>query len=161
MTNWARYFYMRTYHSHIYVKNTWHIIYNIYIIFVFRSFAVFYIRLFSYSLTISLHILDTSSLSNRFCTYFFQSVYCLFSDLMVSFSEHIFSVLIDKIRGTCVAQLVKWPTWAQVMILWFVSLSPSSGSVLTAQSLVFASDSLSPSLSALPLITLCLSKKIF
>ena len=38
-------------------------------------------------------------------------------------------------RGTWVAQLVKRPTSAQVMISWFVSSSPTSGSVLTAQSL--------------------------
>ena len=52
--------------------------------------------------------------------------------------------------GACVAQSVKPPTSAQVMISWSVSLSPMSGSVLTAQSLEPASDSVSPSLSALP-----------
>ena len=60
-------------------------------------------------------------------------------------------------RGTWVVQLVQWPTSAQVMISWFVSLSPTSGSVLTAQSLEPASDSVSPSLSAPPPLTLCLS----
>ena len=53
-------------------------------------------------------------------------------------------------RGTWVAQLVECPTSAQVMILRFVSSSPESGSVLTAQSLEPASDSVSHSLS-LPL----------
>ena len=53
-------------------------------------------------------------------------------------------------RGACVAQLVKHPTSAQVMILWFVSSSPAWGPVLTAQSLEPALDSVSPSLS-LPL----------
>ena len=53
-------------------------------------------------------------------------------------------------RGAWVAQLVKCPTSAQVMISPFVSSSPASGSVLTAQSLEPASDSVSPSLSALP-----------
>ena len=48
------------------------------------------------------------------------------------------------------AQLVKHPTSAQVMILWFVSPRPMSGSMLTAQSLDPASDSVSPSLSAPP-----------
>ena len=48
-------------------------------------------------------------------------------------------------------------TSAQVMISWFVSSSPESGSALTAQSLEPASDSLSPSRSALPLLALCLS----
>ena len=48
---------------------------------------------------------------------------------------------------TWVVQLVKCPILAQVIILWFVSSSPVSGSVLTAQSLEPVSDSLSPSLS--------------
>ena len=54
-------------------------------------------------------------------------------------------------RGAWMAQLVKHPTSAQVMISQFVSLGPASGSVLTAQSLEPASDSVSPSLSAPPL----------
>ena len=49
--------------------------------------------------------------------------------------------------GARVAQSVELPTSAQVMILRFVSSSPASGSVLTAQSLEPASDSVSPSLS--------------
>ena len=49
------------------------------------------------------------------------------------------------------AQSVKHPTSAQVMISRFM------GSVLTAQSLEPASDSVSPSLSAPPLLMLCLS----
>ena len=53
-------------------------------------------------------------------------------------------------RGTWVAQLVKCLTSAQVMILRSVSSSPASGSVLTAQTLEPASDSVSPSLSSLP-----------
>ena len=62
--------------------------------------------------------------------------------------------------GAWVAQSVKPLTFAQVMISWFVGLSPESGSVLTAQSLQPASDSVSPSLSAtLPvMLCLCLSK---
>ena len=58
------------------------------------------------------------------------------------------------------AQLVKRWTSAQVMISGLVSLSPLLGSVLTVQSLERASDSVSPSLSALPLLALCLSLKI-
>ena len=50
-------------------------------------------------------------------------------------------------RGAWVAQLVKLLTSAQVMISQFVGLSPVSGSVLTAQSLEPALDSVSPSLS--------------
>ena len=58
------------------------------------------------------------------------------------------------------AQSVKHPTSAQVMILQSVSLSPASGSVLTAQSLEPVSDSVSPSLSALPPLMLCLSLSV-
>ena len=44
-----------------------------------------------------------------------------------------------------------------VVISRFVGLSFTSGSMLTAQSLEPASDSMSPSLSAPPLLALCLS----
>ena len=59
--------------------------------------------------------------------------------------------------GAWVAQSVGCPTSAQVMISWFVSSSPASGPVLTAQSLEPALDSVSPSLSAPCLLMLCLS----
>ena len=52
------------------------------------------------------------------------------------------------------AQSVKRPTLAQVMILLVMKVSPSSGSVLTAQSLQPALDSVSPLLSAPPPLTL-------
>ena len=55
------------------------------------------------------------------------------------------------------AQLVKHPTLAQVMISQFVGLSPKLGSVLTALSLEPASDSVFPFLSAPSLLTLFLS----
>ena len=58
--------------------------------------------------------------------------------------------------GTWVAQSVKCPPLAQVVISWFVSLSPVSGSVLTAQSLKPVLGSVSTSLS-LPLPHLCFS----
>ena len=48
------------------------------------------------------------------------------------------------------AQFVKRPTLAQVMILWFMRLGPMSASVLTAQSLEAASDSVLPSPSLCP-----------
>ena len=48
-------------------------------------------------------------------------------------------------------------TLAHIMISQFVSLSPASGSVLTAQSLEPASDSVSAPLSTPPLLVLCLS----
>ena len=56
------------------------------------------------------------------------------------------------------AQSVEHPTSAQVMISQLVSLSPVLGSVLTAQSLEPALDSVSPSLSAPPLLVLSLSQ---
>ena len=59
--------------------------------------------------------------------------------------------------GTWVARSVECPTSTQIVISWSVSLSPASGSVLTAQSLEPASDSGSPSLSAPPPLMLCLS----
>ena len=60
-------------------------------------------------------------------------------------------------RGAWVAQSVECPTSAQVMISQSVSSSPASDSVLIAQSLEPAWDSVSPSLSAPPLLVLCLS----
>ena len=53
---------------------------------------------------------------------------------------------------------VKRPTSAQVMISLSMSSSPASGSVLTAQSLEPVSDSVTPSLSAPPLLVLSLSQ---
>ena len=63
----------------------------------------------------------------------------------------------DRKGGAWVAQSVKRLTSAQVMILRIMSLSPTLGSVLTAQSLEPASDSVSPSLSAPCLLVLSLS----
>ena len=62
-----------------------------------------------------------------------------------------------KLRGAWVAQSVKCSTSAQVMISWSVGLTPTSGSVLTPQSLDPISDSVSPSISAPPPFALCLS----
>ena len=53
----------------------------------------------------------------------------------------------QKLRDAWVAQLVKRPTSAQVMISQFMGSSPMLGSVLTAQSLEPASDSVSPYIS--------------
>ena len=66
--------------------------------------------------------------------------------------------------GTWVAQSVEHLTSAQVMISRPVSSSPASVSVLTAQSLKSALDSVSPSLSAHPhscflSLSLCLKNK--
>ena len=52
------------------------------------------------------------------------------------------------------AQSAKTPASAQVVILKFMGLSPALGSVLTVQNLEPALDSVSPSLSAPPLLTL-------
>ena len=65
-------------------------------------------------------------------------------------------IKMDIIRGSWVAQWVKCPTLAQVIISRYMSSSPALGSVLTAQSMEPASDSVFPPLSAPPLLTLCL-----
>ena len=58
------------------------------------------------------------------------------------------------------AQSFKRPTLAQVMNSRSVSSSPMLGSVLTAQSLEPASDSVSASFSTLPPLALCLSVRV-
>ena len=63
----------------------------------------------------------------------------------------------NNYRGAWVAQSVKRPTSAQVMISQFVSSSPALGSGLTAQSPEPALDSVSPPLSAPPLLAHCFS----
>ena len=74
--------------------------------------------------------------------------------------KEIKGIRIGKEEGAWVAQSVKCPTLAQVMISWSVSSSPVSGSVLIAQSLEPASDSVSPSLSVPSPLTLCLSPSL-
>ena len=61
--------------------------------------------------------------------------------------------------GAWVAQSVERLTSAQVMISRLMSSSPASGSVLTAQSLEAASESVSPSLSAPNTLAFCLDRK--
>ena len=78
------------------------------------------------------------------------------------FPEHNgLKLMLTKVSNWCdwLAQSVRRQTLTQVVILQFVGSSPTSGSVLTAQNLEPASHSLSPSLSALPLLLLCLSQK--
>ena len=70
-------------------------------------------------------------------------------------------VYISHLWGAWMAQSVKRLTLAQVMISQIMGSSPASGSVLTAQSLDPALDSVSPSLSALPLLVLSLCLKHF
>ena len=83
---------------------------------------------------------DSDSVSPSLC----------FSPLMFCLSLPIKN---KHFRGTWVAQSVKQPTSAQVIIPWFVTLSPSPDSVLTARSLESASDSV-PSSLPLPLLHL-------
>ena len=62
-------------------------------------------------------------------------------------------------RGVCECMCVcVWCASLCVNVSLCVHWSPTSGSVLTAQSLEPASDSLSPCLSASPLLALCLSQ---
>ena len=60
-------------------------------------------------------------------------------------------------RGAWEVQPVECLTSAQVMISWFMSLSPATGFVLTAQILEPASDSVSPPLSVPSLLMLSVS----
>ena len=76
---------------------------------------------------------------------------------VLPFSSPRFKNMLRGYWGASVAQSVKRQTSGQVMISRFVGSSPTSGSVLTAQSLEPASDSVSPSLSAPPPFMLCLS----
>ena len=64
------------------------------------------------------------------------------------------------LRGAWVAQSVEHLTPVRVMISQFMGSSPTSGFVLTAQSLEPASDSVSPSLFAPPLLMLMLSRSL-
>ena len=75
-------------------------------------------------------------------------------------SGHYLMVVGSKpeLGGVWVAQSVERPTSAQVTISRCVASSPASGSVLMARGPEPASDSVSPSLSAPPLLTLCLSQ---
>ena len=71
-----------------------------------------------------------------------------------------FYAVTAEFGGAQVAQSVERPTSAQVMISQFMSSSPASGSVLTAQSLESALDSVSPSLCPFPAHALSLSLSI-
>ena len=62
-----------------------------------------------------------------------------------------------ELRVALVAQSVKRPTSAQIMISWFLGLSPMLGSVLTARSLAPALDSMSTSVSSPHPFTLSLN----
>ena len=76
---------------------------------------------------------------------------------MNSLTSIFVGLLKTVLRGAWLAQSVEHTTSAQVMISRFMGSGPTSGSVLTAQRLEPASDSVSLSLSAPPLLVLCLS----
>ena len=79
---------------------------------------------------------------------------------MGHFIDHGFlSARLAMAWGAWVAQSVKPLNSAQVMISQFMGSSPAWGSVQTAQSLEPASDSVSPFLSAPPLLVLSLPLK--
>ena len=80
----------------------------------------------------------------------------LSSDLFLTHSSGIYLNDHRFLQGAWVAQLVEGPTSGQVMISRFVGWNPASGSVLTAQSLEPALDSVSFSLCPSPLVP-CLS----
>ena len=65
--------------------------------------------------------------------------------ILYIFNIYIY-ILKSLLGGAWVAQLLKCETSVQVMISQLMSSSPTSGFVLTAQSLEPASDSVSPSL---------------
>ena len=73
----------------------------------------------------------------------------------------VLTLMFRNIWGAWVAQSFRRPTLAQVMISWCQSSSPTSGSVLTAQSLEPAldSDSVILSLSVPPPFTPCPSQR--
>ena len=73
------------------------------------------------------------------------------------FSQVSMAAIKPTCWGAWVAQSVKRPTSAQVMISRSVSLSAALGSVLTTQSLKPASDSVSASLTLLLPRSCCLS----
>ena len=77
---------------------------------------------------------------------------CKSMKLTVSFS---LSRSIESPWGAWVAQSVGHLTSVQVMMSQFMGSSPTSGSMLTAQSLEPDSDSVFPSLSAPSLLMLC------
>ena len=115
---------------------------------------------------ISWFVSSSPALSSRPLAQSLLWILCLLLSLTLPHC-HAYSLFLSRInkhfckkrkkRDTWVAQLVKQRTSAQVMISPFVSLSPTPGPVLTAQSLEPVSDSVSPTLSASPLLVLFLS----
>ena len=79
-------------------------------------------------------------------------------DIYLDFALQYLEIELLRVASAWMAQLVKCTTSAQVMISWFMCLSPASGSVLTAQSLEPASDSVSPFLSVPPRLVCSVSK---
>ena len=93
-------------------------------------------------LCVLLHLIFTRALRNKY--YFLHEK----MDVVIKRLARILGLPSLKAlsRGTWVAQSVGHPDLAQVMISWFVSLSPASGLQLSEQSLLRSSVSLSLSL---------------
>ena len=63
-----------------------------------------------------------------------SQAFCLILSNIPRYVILLFFILKNAyVRGAWVVQSVKRPTSAQVMISWFMSLGPASGSVLTAE----------------------------
>ena len=91
------------------------------------------------------------------CVCLFPALYPFTDVFFLSLSQHHTVLIIITLRATWVALSIEHPTLAQVMISQFLSWNPTSGSLLSAQSLL---QILCPPLS-LPLPrSCCLSQKI-
>ena len=127
-------------------------------IWISRSYFLFSIFSYSYFIDISsCFFLKIPFIWNRdFFLSFLCSLHHLFSShlLLFSFTSFLLEAFLKcllildclcplkskAVRGAWVAQLVGHPTSAQIMISWFVSSSPTLGSVLIAHSMKSASD---------------------
>ena len=127
-----------------------------------KSFQQVYlgVEFLHHTMSTVLGVADDDTLISNFISIWFFKKYILFlSNLYTQRRARTHSLKIKSwmlYRGAWVAQPVKHPTSAQVMVSQFVGSSPASGYVLIAQSLEPALDSVSPSLSAPPLLALCL-----
>ena len=89
-----------------------------------------------------------------------SSFFCLlslFSKTVLLYTKNSIAFKKNLSRGRLGGSVIKGPTSAQVMISRCMGSSPTLGTVLIAQSLEPASDSVSPSFSAPALLTLSLS----
>ena len=104
---------------------------------------------------------DTGKRRNQWIRKQSQSQSCLHDNKIGVIEQEENRAQVDNIKiekdswGTWVVQSVELQTSVQVMTSQLVSLSPASGLLLSAE---LASDPLSPSFSALPLLVLSLKK---